>query len=503
MRTEKADKADKAEDKRGRRRGGNRRSIRVRLTTMMILFALLILGCLWAMQIVFLEPYYESAMEKKSDSAMNQISDYYANTEELTMDEFCRKLGTISSQSGVYFYLESLDGSFKISSSDVMTSGRIIAGGAAIVERAREHYILNGFNSGSYITTNGKDNVLLSARKVSSEYRDPVYLYSIAPLAPLGSAVSILSNQLKLVTLAALALAVIIAFVYSRYLSAPIRSITDKAKLLGQGDYDVRFEGGRYMETRELARTLTETAGALKRSEALQKDLLANVSHDLRTPLTMVKSYAELIRDISGDDPERRNEHLGVIIDEADRLSELVGDILLISKLQAGAEEMELKDVDIQKAAESVLATYRVLEENEDFTFETHMIEGTVLVKGDEHKLQQVFSNLISNAVRYSRDEDRFVGVYFTVDDGILTCSVRDHGVGIPEDELDSVWNRYQRASQTNSRLRMGTGLGLSIAREILEVCGARYGVSSEVGKGSNFWFSMPCKIVENPIDNI
>ncbi|MBR5730675.1 MAG: HAMP domain-containing histidine kinase, partial [Firmicutes bacterium] len=194
--------------------------------------------------------------------------------------------------------------------------------------------------------------------------------------------------------------------------------------------------------------------------------------------------------DISGDDPVKREAHLDVIIKETDRLDELVDDILTLSKMQAGVMEMEMADFDIQEAAESVLSTYMVME-NEGFKISFEPVEGTVTVHGDRHRIQQVIANLLSNAVRYSK-ENKEIKLGFRRDGGNIVCSVEDKGIGIAEEDLDKIWNRYQKASKQGARSSQGTGLGLSIASEVLQKHGAQYGVESKPGEGSRFWFSLP-----------
>ena len=153
---------------------------------------------------------------------------------------------------------------------------------------------------------------------------------------------------------------------------------------------------------------------------------------------------------------------------------------------------MEMEDFDLQEAADSVLSTYMVMEQ-EGFGFHVSKLPGTVIVHGDRRKIQQVIANLISNAIRYSKDE-KDVTLEFTEDGGFVTCSVADKGIGIEEGDLEKIWNRYQKASRQGTRSAQGTGLGLSIASEILEKHGAKYGVDSKPGEGSRFWFSLPVK---------
>ena len=466
--------------------------LRFRLTLAFIVFAIVIMGCLWLLQTFFLEDYYENSMEKKAAGSIKLVTAAYSLPEVFDSQKFYDMLAIASSENDLYFYIESPDGKTAISSTELTSGGRVVNGVALLITEARQTLGTSQASEVSFIKdygTGGK--MLIKAAKIESKYREPIFLYVIAPLTPLGTTVDILASQLFWVTMLSLLLAGIIALIYSKMMSRPLTDLGRKAQLLAKGDYDIEFNTKKgYTEIRQLAQTLNETVDELEKSNTLQKDLLANVSHDLRTPLTMIKSYAELVRDISGDDKERRDEHLGVIVEETDRLSKLVGDILLLSKMQSGTLELEHKPFDIQKAAESVLQVYRVLEDQDGFRFNFVTVGGNApIVTGDESKIQQVFANLISNAVRYSED-NREITLRFEKLEGRLKCSVSDHGCGIPPEDLENIWNRYQRASGMATRAHAsGTGLGLSIAKEILEHHGADYGVESTMGEGSCFWF--------------
>ena len=330
---------------------------------------------------------------------------------------------------------------------------------------------------------------MVFAKEVESETRGSLFLYAIAFLSPLGPAVSILRSQLMIVTILVIAAGLILAVYTSNRLSEPLAQMSKDAKRLGEGDFDVHFTASGYTEINELADTLNVAAAQLKTTDALRKDIMANVSHDLRTPLTMIKSYAEMIRDLSGDNKEKREEHLGVIIEETDRLSKLVNEILLLSKFQSGVAEFENKPFDIQKAAGEIVQTYKVME-SEGYTICFEPIDEEVIVNGDEQRIKQVISNLISNAVKYS-EERKDIRVYFEKEEGYIKLVIEDHGMGIAEDQLERIWSRYQRASQRTARSKDGSGLGLSICSEILKRSGAEYGVESKLGEGSKFWFKM------------
>ena len=474
---------------------GKRRHVadlRYMLTASFIVFAVVLMAMLWIFQSVFLDRYYELAMSRRCAKAVTALANFYsASDDDTSLDEFMNFLGKTSQDNDIFFWIESKDGSFHISTSDSQMGRMMRFNTRQLIDEAREKLI----SSGGPVHFTSKDQVgdskdYVYARYVESENRNPVYIYALAVLTPLGPAVGIIRSQLLVVTAAALVIGIFIARITSKHLAKPIINVEVKARELAKGNYDVTFEGGSYKEVEDLADTLNQTAKDLKATDALQKDLIANVSHDLRTPLTMIKSYAEMIRDISGDNPAKREEHLDVIIKETDRLDELVGDILTLSKMQAGVMEMDMEDFDLQEAAESVFSTYMVMEQ-EGFTFHINKVPGSTTVHADRRRVQQVIANLLSNAIRYSRDRKE-VSLDFSRDGGGITCSVSDKGIGIAEEDLEKIWNRYQKASRQGKRSSQGTGLGLSIASEILEKHGAKYGVESRPGEGSRFWFTLP-----------
>jgi len=314
-------------------------------------------------------------------------------------------------------------------------------------------------------------------------------LYVISPLYPIQSTVSIMRHQLVYITIIASFIALGLALYFANRIAKPIKAITRSAAEMGRGHYGVQFKGGTYTEIKDLADTLTLASRELEKTDMYQKDLIANVSHDLRTPLTMIKSYAEMIRDLSGDNPSKREAHLAVIIEETDRLNALVTDMLNMSRLQNRTIALDLKDFDLQKTLEVLLPSYDLLCEQEGYHITFNFTE-SLPVNGDEEKIKQVLSNLINNAVKYC-GEDKEIIINLRRAGRKARCEVIDHGAGIAPDELSRVWERYYKSSTHHVRQVEGSGLGLSIVKEILSLHKADYGVNSKLGKGSTFWFEM------------
>jgi signal transduction histidine kinase len=296
----------------------------------------------------------------------------------------------------------------------------------------------------------------------------------------------LLENQLLLVSLISLAIAAGIAFLLARHIAAPLERINSKAKRLPQGEYDIDFSEKSYREIEELSATLNHTADDLSRTDRLQKELIANISHDLRTPLTMIVGYAEVMRDIEG---ENKPENIQVIIDEATRLSLLVNDLLEISRIQGGNNERKNETFDLGELATQTVARYQRLKANSGFDFSVS-VDGDCHVYADKEKIVQVICNLVNNAINYSVDEKRVMLRVFR-QKGAVRLEVEDRGVGISPENIEHVWERYYRETTSQRRGVSGSGLGLSIVREILELHRARYGVSSVLGEGSVFWFEI------------
>ena len=312
-------------------------------------------------------------------------------------------------------------------------------------------------------------------------------------ITPVDATVHTLRIQLIYISIIMVVLSLIIAIVISIRISKPIIKINESAKKLGKGEYDVRFEGDSYREIAQLSETLNQAAVELAKAEGLQRELIANVSHDLRTPLTMITAYSEIMRDLPG---ENSPENVQVIIDEAKRLTSLVNDLLDVSKLQAGVMELNLKEYDLTASIESVLTRYSKFLEQNGYTVDFEY-DRNILVVADEDKMYQVIYNLVNNAINYT-GEDKKIIVRQRVAGSIARIEVIDTGEGIAPEELTNVWERYYKVDKNHKRAVMGTGLGLSIVKNVLKLHGLSYGVNSEVGKGTCFWFEISIKEERN-----
>ena len=201
----------------------------------------------------------------------------------------------------------------------------------------------------------------------------------------------------------------------------------------------------------------------------------------------MIKGYGEVMRDIPG---ENTAENIQVVIDETTRLSELVNDLLDLSKIQSGSRKAIFEEFDLTAAIEEIMKRYDAFTAHQGYHI-TFASNERAMVFADRGMILQVLYNLINNAVNYTGD-DLSVTVKQEVHDGRVHISVTDTGQGISEDELPQIWDRYYKVDKVHRRAMIGTGLGLSIVKGVLELHNAAYGVESKVGCGSTFWFELP-----------
>ncbi len=309
-----------------------------------------------------------------------------------------------------------------------------------------------------------------------------------ARLTPVNATVQMIRQELIFVSIIMIILALVLAMVISRLISKPLSQMNESAKELAKGNYDVEFHDQSSLEISELGSTLNYTAKQLKKTEQLQHELIANVSHDLRTPLTMIQAYAEMMRDIPG---ENTPENVQVIIDEAGHLTGMVNDLLDISKLQVGVTQLNKTHFNLTANLEAAVQRIGRMASANEFTIELICDQDQeVFVDADEFKIYQVVYNLINNALNYSGDS-RHIIVRQECTSDTVKVSVQDFGPGIAKENLPLVWERYYKVDKEHRRSSNGSGLGLAIVRKILELHHAQYGVDSTLGQGSTFWFCL------------
>ncbi|OEF98503.1 ATP-binding protein [Desulfuribacillus alkaliarsenatis] len=262
--------------------------------------------------------------------------------------------------------------------------------------------------------------------------------------------------------------------------------------------YDTTMDGRSYAVTIDPLYHMNKINGVVvvlrdvteeKRMDKLRKDFVANVSHELRTPLSMLQGYSEALLDDIADDPKMRNELAGIIYDESIRMKRLVNDLLDLAKLEARQIELEKETVEVGEILDNLIKKYKKLHENKNFTL---TIQGNkpIYTYIDVARIEQVLINLIDNAIRHT-DEKGQIEIKAALNDMII-IEVTDNGVGIPEEDVPFVFERFYKADKARTRSKSGTGLGLAISKNIIEAHSGEISVRSQVGKGTTFTIELP-----------
>ena len=308
-------------------------------------------------------------------------------------------------------------------------------------------------------------------------------------VTPVGTTSRTILHILVLVSALYIIMAIVLVIIISKNIARPLVEINRSAKELEKGNYGAKYlQKIGYREVDELAHTLESASSELSKVEKLQKELIANVSHDLRTPLTLIAGYSEMMRDIPG---EATRENCQTIIDEVARLSSLVNDLLEISKLQSGTLTPNITEFSITSMLKDCIEAYSELTAAQGYDISFDFDRDTV-ISADMTMILQAVRNLINNALTFT-GSDRVVKIAQTSENGFVKISVTDTGDGIAPDKLRDIWERYYRDSE-HKRAASGTGLGLSIVKSVVKMHRGRYGVKSKVGSGSTFWIELPIK---------
>ncbi|MBQ9009856.1 MAG: HAMP domain-containing histidine kinase [Clostridia bacterium] len=468
------------------------------------MLAVLILGLLWLFQTILLQSSYERMVKRNVQRIASSL------VEHANQDDFESWLNTTAADNSLLIFVTDEQGQILYATDEhsnvyaVQVSDTSDGNGNPYRQnqeqswqRGQAHYLslpsgyedflmrLRSSADGTVAYTSG--TAFIYGFRMTVNGTEAV-TYISTTLAAVGSTVKIIRIQLLWVTVISLAMAFGMAWVLARRFSAPVSRISDEARRLAEGQFDATGTKGFSTELDALSDSLTQAARDITEARKYQRDFLANISHDLRTPLTMIKGYAEMVRDISWRDEEKREKDLDVIIREVDRLTALVNDIIDYSGMESGRSEISMACFDISRMAEEVAGRFIPLCEQEGYMFNRHITPELKAI-GDEAQLARVVYNLLDNAITHA-GADKTVLLTVCENNNHIRVEMEDHGEGIPEDVLPYVWDRYFKTAQSR-RNKKGSGLGLAISREIVQRHQGTYGVNSS-GNGSVFWFEIP-----------
>lgn len=432
------------------------------------------------MQIVFLNKYYEVYKKNQLNDIVNSIKTN--NSMDInTLEDIAYNYGVCVS---IY------------SNGVIQTISNTYNKGCLFSDKdTSDNYITSFVSSGKTEDTRLLYNKRFGNKTIikALKYNNEVYIFLNTSIQPLDSSIILLKSQYGYIALIIFGISLIISYVISSQISRPIVKISDSAKKLANGDFNVSFStDSKVQEIKELSTTLDLAKNELSKTDELRRDLMANVGHDLRTPLTMIKAYAEMTRDLENQTPEKRAENMNIIIEETDRLNVLVSDILDLSKLQSSTYELKIEEFDLNELIRNIIKRFYILIDSDGYEF-IYTNDKEIKVKADKKRIEQVIYNLLNNAVNYT-GEDKKIYINVTDEKKKVLVEIRDTGKGIDKEEIKYIWNKYYHNEKKHKRNAFGTGLGLSIVKTILESHNYKYGVKSVKNKGTTFYFEIDKK---------
>jgi len=426
--------------------------------------AIITISLLWLIQAVFLK-----------DSYLNQrIDSISAALESAASDESIDYAGLEAEQNISLLAVDS-GGSLLYMSDGLPMRGQLQKQISTLLAEGGDGQV-------EFLQTESGDERYAMIRK---QLAQDVYVFAVFSMVDVNEASRLLLQQLWIVTAVLAAASVLLAMVLSRMFAKPITDVTYVARRLAEGKTDVALPVKTKDEIGQLTQALNELGEELGKTESLRRELIANVSHELRSPLAVIQGYAETVRDVTWPDEEKRTAQLTMISDEAARLSRIVTDILDYSRMQAGVDPVVTVEFELRPVLEDMAGRYEVAAKEKQIRLVLDCDD--VVVRFDRGKLLQVLSNLLSNAVHHAPEKSE-VTIRAEQTEGRVRISVGNAGTPIPSEELDRIWERYHRVPQTQGNKAVGTGLGLSIVKSILELHNVPFGVTSDT-KGTVFWF--------------
>ena len=452
-------------------------SINKEILKYFLLFSIVILIMLWLFQFIFFRYFYKEQKINDIKLVSNQLKKYKhnANFEEI--------VNTLAFDNSVCIEIDNAD------YNTIYKSTYFGKGCISDIETTHKYkfdFLNSNRDEQTYALTNPsfKNKTIIQAIRLNNNN----YAFINTSIEPIDGIVTLLRKQLIIISSIVLVLSYILAYFISNHISRPIRNISNKAKYLATGNFDIAFNHSYIEEIDELANTLNYAKDELSKTDELRRDLMANVSHDLKTPLTMIKANAEITKDLHINNKDKIKEDMDTIISETDRLTILVNDILTLSKMESINDELNIEEFDLINLIKNILDKYKVLEEKEKYKFKFIHKDKKLLVKADKKKIETVIYNLINNAINYTGD-DNLVTVKVTNEENILV-EIIDTGKGIAKEDINYIWDKYYKNKKKHKRNVIGTGLGLNIVKNTLEKHNFKYGVNSS-NKGTTFYFEI------------
>lgn len=507
-----------------------KQSLRLRLAFLSAGMIILSVVICWIMNLFLLPGYYETFKKKTMDSAYGQTAELFAANDwgSLTVEqksELYDEVDKISLNSNVSMYI--MEVRVNVESGMVNSVDYLYPGMSDQMKEKNmaqfSKYVMfkrlgNVFDENYEIIQETENYELYKVydERMNSNYMELVgglegdyWIYVRANYQSIRESAAISNEFLAYAGAAVTILGILIMIFFSNRYTKPILALAKLAQKMEQLNFDVRYEEDRKDEIgvlghsmNSLSDKLEETISELKTAnnelkldlqrrseqEQMRQEFLANVSHELKTPIALIQGYAEGLQENVNDDPESRNFYCEVIVDEAAKMNQMVKRLLSLNQLEFGNGQVHLEHFDVREVVRSVLASSDILFRQKEITV-SFSEPGPVFVWADEYMAEEVVMNYVSNAVNHIGG-DRMIEVKIQSGGDKARVSVFNTGEKIPEEEIDKIWNKFYKVDKARTREYGGNGIGLSIVKAIMEAHNQRYGVRN-YDNGVEFWFEL------------
>ncbi|SDM76819.1 sensor histidine kinase [Lachnospira pectinoschiza] len=335
------------------------------------------------------------------------------------------------------------------------------------------------------------------------------------PIQSIKDNIEISNTLIRYVGLSVLAIGVIAVFIFSAYISKPIKQLAHISERMSELDFNVRYTGKDKGEVGLLGHSMNNMSAKLEDNisrlksanlelkrdidkkeqiEKMRTDFLSNVSHELKTPIALIQGYAEGLKDGIADDKESRDFYLDVITDEANKMSVMVKRLLTLNQLEFGDDELVMERFNINDLLQSVVNANSLRAKQNDIKIIYESSDINIDVWGDEYKIEEVVTNYITNAINHCANEKEIRVKLERPDDKNVRVSVFNTGNPIPAEDIDRIWEKFYKVDKARTREYGGNGIGLSIVKAIMTSMGKGYGARN-VSNGVEFWFDLDCDV--------
>jgi len=348
---------------------------------------------------------------------------------------------------------------------------------------------------------------VVSVRKGQSRYFDEAVIRVAAPMlqgeefigavilyTPVTGIKATFARMVDMYGLAAflsIALSGLVGFILSRNITRPLREVSNIAHSVAEGKFENRVTVKSKDELGQLGDAINHMINHLSRYEAMRRDFVANVSHELRSPLTSIRGFVDAVVEGKSRDADEQARYLSIVQQETHRLTKLVNELLEISRFDARESNLNMDSFPVEVVVNRAVASLKPQIEAKSIGIKKVLQNDLPLCYGDEDRIEQVVHNILENAVRYSEEGGNII-ISVSHQNNEVVVEAADNGPGIPREALPRIWERFYRTDKARSRKQGGTGLGLAIVEEIIKKHGGRVFAESEPGKGTIIGFALP-----------